>query len=113
MAPEVLTADGRARVDSAMATYLKYLPANPIVVEGYATEGVVGERFQRSRARGDSGAGVYVMSQYHLTPQHTGSIALADEAPGSPNKDRWDGVALTLFLDREELQFAAQPVASR
>ena len=31
---EVLTADGRARIDSAMATYLKYLPANPLVVEG-------------------------------------------------------------------------------
>ena len=31
---EVLTEDGRARIDSAMSTYLKYLPSNPIVVEG-------------------------------------------------------------------------------
>ena len=109
---EVLTADGRARVDSAMATFLKYVPANPIVVEGYATEGVLGEQFQRSRARATA-IREYLLSQYHLTPQNTGSIALAAEAPGSPNKDRWDGVALTLFLDREQLQFAAQPVASR
>jgi phospholipid/cholesterol/gamma-HCH transport system substrate-binding protein len=33
---DALTDDGRARIDSAMATYLKYLPSNPIVIEGYA-----------------------------------------------------------------------------
>jgi phospholipid/cholesterol/gamma-HCH transport system substrate-binding protein len=110
---EVLTAGGRARLDSAIATYLRYLPTNPIVVEGYATAGAVGERYQRSHLR----AGIvreYLLSQYHLTPQNTGSIALAEEAKGSPTDDRWDGIALTLFLDREQLQFATQPaVASR
>ena len=48
---EKLSDGGRARVDSAMATYLKYVPANPIVVEGYSTEGTVGERFRRARSR--------------------------------------------------------------
>ena len=109
---EVLTADGRARVDSAMATFLKYVPANPIVVEGYATDGVLGEQFERSRARATA-VREYLLTRYQLMPQHTGSIALAGEAKGSPDKDRWDGVALTLFLDREQLQFATQPVASR
>jgi phospholipid/cholesterol/gamma-HCH transport system substrate-binding protein len=109
---EVLTADGRARVDSAMSTFLQYVPANPIVVEGYATEGVVGEQFQRSRLRA-AAVREYLLTQYHLMPQHTGSIALAGEAKGSPAKDRWDGIALTLFLDREQLEFAAQPVAAR
>ena len=46
---EVLTDDGRARIDSAMATYLKYLPSNPIVVEGYAPAPTVAERFRLSR----------------------------------------------------------------
>jgi hypothetical protein len=109
---EVLTADGRARVDSAMATFLKYVPANPIVVEGYATEGVVGEQFQRSRLRA-AAVREYLLTQYHLPPQNTGSIALAGEAQGSPANGPWDGIALTLFLDREQLQFAAQPVVSR
>jgi outer membrane protein OmpA-like peptidoglycan-associated protein len=95
-----------------MAPFLKYLPANPIVVEGYATEGVVGEQFQRSRLRA-AAVREYLLTQYHLPPQNTGSIALAAEAQGSPNNNRWDGIALTLFLDREELKFAAQPVASR
>jgi hypothetical protein len=104
---ESLTADGRARIDSAMVTYLKYLPANPLVIEGYATQGSMGDRFVQSRTR----AGMvreYVLNQYALTPQHTGSIALAEEAPGSPSGDRWDGIAVTLFLDREQLQFVSQ-----
>jgi phospholipid/cholesterol/gamma-HCH transport system substrate-binding protein len=109
---EALTADGRARVDSAIATYLRYLPTNPIVVEGYATAGDVGARYQRSRMRA-AAVREYLLTQYRLTAQNTGSIALAEEAKGSPSNDRWDGVALTLFLDREQLQFATQPVSSR
>jgi len=44
-------------------------------------------------------------------PQHTGFIALGADAVDSPRGDRWDGVALTLFLETDALQFADQPVA--
>jgi phospholipid/cholesterol/gamma-HCH transport system substrate-binding protein len=105
---EVLTADGRARLDSAMATYLEYLPANPLIVEGYATEGTTGDRFRIARIR----SGVvreYLLGRYELRPQNTGYIALGDEALESPaDNDRWDGVALTLFLDRAELTLNGQ-----
>ena len=103
---EMLSQDGRARVDSAMATYLKYLPANPLVVEGYATEGTVGERFSKGRIR----AGIvreYLRGRYELSPQATGFISLGNDVVGSPNDDRWDGVAIALFLDAATLQFAA------
>jgi phospholipid/cholesterol/gamma-HCH transport system substrate-binding protein len=102
---EVLTADGRDRIDSAMSTYLKYLPSNPIVVEGYAPAPTVAERFRISRRR----AGIvraYVLGKYEIPPQNAGFIGLGDEADGSPEKDHWDGVSLTLFLDREALQFS-------
>lgn len=105
---EMLTADGRARLDSAMATYLKYVPTNPLVVEGYDTRGTVSERFQRSRQR----AGIvrqYLLGRYELSPQNTGYIGLAGDADGSPKDGVWDGVSLTLFLDREALQFVKQP----
>jgi len=46
------------------------------------------------------------MGRYQLMPQSTGFIALGEEARESPTGDRWDGVALTLFLTREALQFA-------
>jgi phospholipid/cholesterol/gamma-HCH transport system substrate-binding protein len=102
---EVLSADGRARIDSAMSTYLKYLPANPLVVEGYALAPTMADRFRLSRQRAQI-VHAYVLGKYDVPPQNAGFIGLGDEAPGSPDKDRWDGVSLTLFLDRGELQLA-------
>ena len=104
---EALSAGGRVRIDSAMATYLKYLPTNPIVVEGFATTGTTAERFEQARQR----AGIvreYVLGRYALPPQNVGYISLGSDAAGSPAGDRWDGVALTLFLDRTALQFGEQ-----
>jgi phospholipid/cholesterol/gamma-HCH transport system substrate-binding protein len=104
---DVLTDGGRTRLDSAMSTFLQYIPANPIVVEGYAMEGTTDERFRRARQR----AGIvreYVLGRYGLQPQNTGYIALGNDAQGSPADGRWEGIALTLFLDRESLQFGDQ-----
>jgi phospholipid/cholesterol/gamma-HCH transport system substrate-binding protein len=95
-----LTEDGRMRVDSAMATYLRYLPSSPIVVEGYSTRGTIGEQYGDSRQR----AGIvreYLLGRYGLMPQHTGYIALGADAAGSPSDNKWDGVAITLFLDSD------------
>jgi phospholipid/cholesterol/gamma-HCH transport system substrate-binding protein len=104
---EVLSAEGRARIDSAMSTYLRYVPANPMVVEGYSREGTVGDQYRVARQR----AGMireYLIGRYGLTPQNTGYIALGPDAPGSPSGDGWDGVSLTLFLDTAALQFTDQ-----
>jgi len=106
----VLSDDGKARIDSAMSAYLKYLPAYPLVVEGYATQGTKDERWRTAQVW----AGMvreYLMQRYRLTPQMTGSISLGNDAKDSPTGDAWDGVAITLFVDREALQFAAQPSA--
>ena len=46
----------------------------------------------------------YILGKYEVPPQNAGFIGLGNEAVDSPDKDRWDGVSLTLFLDREELQ---------
>lgn len=107
---EVLSAEGRSRVDSAMTTYLRYVPANPIVVEGFAMDGTVGERYRLSRQR----AGIvreYLMGRYGLMPQNTGYIGLGSDVEGSPAGDKWDGVSVTLFLDIAALQFADQQAA--
>ncbi len=102
---EILSEGGRARIDSAMSTYLKYLPSNPIVIEGYAPAPTAAERFRLSRRR----AGIvrqYVVGKYEVPPQNVGYIGLGAEAFESPDKDHWDGISLTLFLDRSELQAA-------
>jgi len=104
---EALSVEGRSRIDSAMTTYLRYVPANPIVVEGYAMDGMVGDRYRLSRQR----AGLvrdYLIGRYGLPPQNTGYIALGSEVQGSPSGDKWDGVSLTLFLDTAALQFIDQ-----
>jgi phospholipid/cholesterol/gamma-HCH transport system substrate-binding protein len=110
---ETLGASGQARVDSAMATFLRYVPSHPIVIEGYATDGSAGERFQTGRTR----AGIvrqYVMTRYRVPQQNIGAIALDETPSDSPSgNQRWDGVAITLFLDRDELQFEGQRRASR
>lgn len=100
---EVLSEGGRARIDSAMSTYLKYLPADPLVVEGYASAPTQADRFRLSRRR----AGMvrqYILGKYEVPPQNAGFIGLGDEATNGPEKERWDGISLTLFLDREELR---------
>jgi phospholipid/cholesterol/gamma-HCH transport system substrate-binding protein len=102
---EVVSASGRARIDSAMSTYLKYLPTNPLVVEGYTPASTSAERFRLSRRR----AGIvrqYIVGKFDVPPQNVGFIGLGHEALNSPDKEHWDGVALTLFLDRGELQVA-------
>jgi phospholipid/cholesterol/gamma-HCH transport system substrate-binding protein len=105
---EVLSEDGRTRIDSAMATYLEYLPANPIVIEGYATAGTTPDRFRLARQRAAI-VRAYVLGRYELPPQNVGYMALGRDASGSPaGNDRWDGVALTLFLDRTALEFVQQ-----
>jgi phospholipid/cholesterol/gamma-HCH transport system substrate-binding protein len=108
---EELTADGRARVDSAMATYLKYLPSYPIVVEGYATAGPVWERYTLAKTRAAL-VREYILGRYTLMPQSTGFIALPKATADSPSGEHFDGVAITLFLDREELQFAEPRTAT-
>jgi phospholipid/cholesterol/gamma-HCH transport system substrate-binding protein len=106
---EALTADGRGRVDAAMASYLRYLPGKALMVEGYATSGTTTERFVSSAKR----AGLvreYVMQRYALTPQDTGFIALADDAKGNPGQGgAWEGIALTLFVDRQTLLSGETP----
>ena len=104
---EVLTADGRNRVDSAVSTYLRYIPANPLIVEGYAMDGTVDERYRLSRLRAGM-VRTYLLGRYGLTAQSTGYMALGSDVEGSPSGTRWDGVALTLFLDTAALQFANQ-----
>jgi len=105
---EALTAEGRARLDSAMSTFLRHLPSNPLVIEGYAAAGTAADQFQASRDRA-ARVREYLLERYGLMPQHTGSIALGSDASGSPDGNRWDGVALTLFLDTDAVPFASQP----
>lgn len=98
-----LTDEGRARVDAAMATFLRFLPAAPLVVEGYSTAGTTDEQFRHAAARAVA-VREYLIGRYNLPAQNTGAIALGREAKGSPDGRQWDGIAVSVFLDADTIR---------
>ncbi|HEX6976281.1 MAG TPA: OmpA family protein, partial [Vicinamibacterales bacterium] len=99
---EVLSDTGRARLDSAMAEFVKYPRTSPFVVEGYAKEGTGDERFLLSRARAQL-VRDYVVGKFGLDAGAVATMPMGSEATGSPDGDHWDGVALAMFVSRESI----------
>lgn len=99
----VTLADGAvARLDEAMAGLLDYPRDSPIVVEGYAA-GRPGLAYRRSQARADL-VRAHLARAFRRAASLTGAMPMGSTAEGSPSGDgRWDGVALTMFVDTERL----------
>jgi phospholipid/cholesterol/gamma-HCH transport system substrate-binding protein len=97
-----LTADGRARVDAAMATFLSFPSDDPLVIEGYATQGSRADAFLLAQRRADV-VRAYVIDRFKRDPERTGVVPLTGEAEGSPDGTHWDGVALALFVRRDAM----------
>jgi phospholipid/cholesterol/gamma-HCH transport system substrate-binding protein len=106
---EVLTEDGRRRIDSAMSQFVPYPRTSPLIVEGYATGGTGDERYLLSRSRALLGRD-YVVGRFGLEPKSVGIMPMGSEAPNSPTQGNWDGVALTIFVPKKALVHT-KPVA--
>lgn len=96
---ERLTESGRERLNSAMTPFLGYPPDTPFVIEGYASGVTRDVQFVLSRTRAQL-VRDYLVPRFGLDPGYVGTMALGEEAPESPSKGRWDGVALTAFVPR-------------
>jgi phospholipid/cholesterol/gamma-HCH transport system substrate-binding protein len=96
LATERLTDDGKARIDSAISSYLERLTTGVLVIEGYAQDGSKNDQYLRSRMRA-SLVRDYLIAKFSLTPQTTGVMPLGRESAGSPDGGLWDGVALAIF----------------
>jgi phospholipid/cholesterol/gamma-HCH transport system substrate-binding protein len=94
---ERLTDDGRARLDSAMAVFVRYPKTSPFVVEGYARELTADERFLLSRARAQL-VRDYVVRKFGLDARYVAIMPMGSDAQDSPDGDHWDGVALAMFV---------------
>jgi phospholipid/cholesterol/gamma-HCH transport system substrate-binding protein len=94
---ERLTDEGRARLDSAMSQFVGYPRTTPFVVEGYAQETTGNQRFLLSRRRGQL-VRDYVVAKFSLDPNFVALMPMGQAASDSPSGDRWDGVALALFI---------------
>jgi phospholipid/cholesterol/gamma-HCH transport system substrate-binding protein len=97
---EVLTDGGKARLDSAMAEFVKYPRTSPFVVEGYAQDTTGDERYLLSRARAQL-VRDYLVGKFGLDPNAVAIMPMGSEAVGSPAGERWDGVALAMFVARQ------------
>jgi phospholipid/cholesterol/gamma-HCH transport system substrate-binding protein len=87
---------GRIRVDSAMATFVKYPKSTLLVVEGYADGATAAERFLASRGRAQV-VKDYILGKFGWDPAATTIMAMGNEADGSPDGTSWDGVAIAAF----------------
>ena len=96
---ERLTDDGRRRLDSAMAPFLRNPRDTPFVFEGYASGGIRADEFLLSRRRAQL-VRDYVVGKFNLETRFVTIMAMGPEAPGSPAGDRWEGIALAAFVER-------------
>ena len=94
---ERLSEGGRGRLDSAMSQFVRYPRSSPFVVEGYAQSATFDERFLLSRRRAQL-VRDYLVGKFALDPNFVATMAMGDQAAGSPDGDRWDGVALAMFI---------------
>jgi hypothetical protein len=96
---ERITDDGRLRLDSAMAPFLRLARDTPFVIEGYAAGESRADEFLLSRTRAQL-VRDYVVGKFGLEARFVTTMAMGPQAAGSPAGDRWDGVALAAFVRR-------------
>jgi phospholipid/cholesterol/gamma-HCH transport system substrate-binding protein len=107
-----LTDAGRRRLDLAMADLLEYPRDSPIVVEGYAVDGTVADRYLLSHARARL-AQDYIQRRYRRDSSLVGNIAIGLDAQGSPRgNERWDGIAVVVYVRKDLLARAARGSAT-
>jgi len=99
---ERLSEDGRARLDSAMALFVRYPKTSPFVVEGYSQEATEDRRYLAAQSRARL-VRDYLVSRFRLDERYVTTMAMGAEAEDSPAGDRWDGVALSMFVSTSAL----------
>ena len=102
-----LKVDADRRIDEAMGELLRYPRNSPLVVEGYSTRSEDGPRMNDARRRAER-VHDHIGRTFRRPAGATAAMPLGAQAPGSPaGNGRWDGVALTLFVETERLAGSA------
>lgn len=94
-----LSDEGRSVLDRYMSELTPYLPNNPIVVEGYSTQGMPDQQYLVSRQRAVE-VRQYLGSRFHLQSERVGIMPLSDHPPLGTGKQTWDGVCLVLVVSK-------------
>lgn len=102
---EVLSEQGKAKINSAMREILLYPPNSPLMVEGYADSGSLDERFLVARSRAFT-VRDYIVRKFHRDPNYTGFLSMESvksqlDDDGGEEDNEPAGVVLSLFYDNE------------
>lgn len=95
-----LTATGKAAVDQAMGRLVRWLPNNPIVVEGYDVAASPAQEYLDSRERAVD-VRQYLQSHFHLPPNQLGIMPLGSVPPPHTGRKSWNGICLVLVAWRK------------
>ena len=101
---EVLTDEGRRRIDVAMTQLVQYPRNSPLVIEGYAGPGDEDNAYVVSLDRAHA-VRDYVLNRFRRQTTLTGVMPLSRDADGSPGgDDEWAGVALAMYVPNVRFQ---------
>ena len=87
---ETLSEPGKKKLDSVMATFLRFTKDRAVIVEGYSVGGTGGEQFLRSRDRATK-VRDYLIMKFTLSPGYIGVMPMGSVSGSG------DGVALVLL----------------
>lgn len=110
--PEVLSMDGRRRIDGAMAEVLRYPADTPLVIEGYADEPTRDAWHRTATSRAEQ-VRDYLMTRYRLKPNRIGVMAIGPGTKDGPNGDAWKGIALAAWVDERVFGPVSQKTGER
>lgn len=97
---ERLTADGRRRLDQAMAQLVQYPRDSPLVVEGYARAGDADTHVLSSERA--TAVREHFLRRFRRSTTLTDTMPLGSAASGSlRGDDTWEGVALAMFVSND------------
>jgi outer membrane protein OmpA-like peptidoglycan-associated protein len=103
---EQLSEEGKNKINTAMAGFLRYMPKAPVIVEGYAARGSAVEQSLKSRERSLL-VRKYLIDTFALKPNYVGAMAMG-AAPGRDDQP-WEGVAIVVFLERKQAELKTHP----
>lgn len=93
---EVLTVEGKERLDEAMTAILKFPRNGPLILEGFATAGTASQQYLTSRRRAVL-AQAYVISRFRLRPAYVGIVSLGSQPQKENPSQAKEGVGIVSF----------------
>ena len=94
---EVLSVEGKLRLDEAMTNLLNFPRNGPLMVEGFAGEGTASQQYLTGRRRAVI-VQLYMIGRFHLRPAYVGVISMGAEPldKASPGGTQ-EGVGIVAF----------------